>query len=58
MAAAIRAGELHVAKIGPAGAVIVRGDRIFELPPPHAAEDDPTAARVADSLGRCSRSSR
>ncbi len=52
VAASIRAGELHVAKIGPAGAVIVRGDRIFELPPPHAGEDDPESARrVADSLG-------
>jgi hypothetical protein len=52
VAAAIRASELHVAKIGPAGAVIVRGDRIYELPPPHAAEDDlDSARRVADSLG-------
>jgi hypothetical protein len=51
VAAAIRASELHVAKIGPAGAIIVRGDRIYELPPPHLAEDDDTTRRVAESLG-------
>jgi hypothetical protein len=51
VAAAIRAAELHVAKIGPAGAIIVRGERIFELPPPHLAEDDDTGRRVAGSLG-------
>ena len=50
--AAIRAAELHVAKIGPAGAIIVRGERIFELPPPHLADDEPDSGRrVADSLG-------
>ncbi|HEY7452255.1 MAG TPA: hypothetical protein VIA02_07045 [Candidatus Limnocylindria bacterium] len=52
VAAAIRGSELHVAKIGPAGAIIVRGDRIYELPPPHAAEDDRgSGRRVAESLG-------
>ena len=52
VAAAIRGSELHVAKIGPAGAIIVRGERIYELPPPHAADDDQRSdRRVADSLG-------
>jgi hypothetical protein len=52
VAAAIRAAELHVAKIGPAGAIIVRGERIYELPPPHVAEDDSESGRrVAESLG-------
>jgi hypothetical protein len=52
VAAAIRGAELHVAKIGPAGAVIVRGERIFELPPPHRSEDDgESGRRVAESLG-------
>lgn len=52
VAAAIRGPELHVAKIGPAGAIIVRADRIYELPPPHAAEDeDDGRRRVAESLG-------
>jgi hypothetical protein len=52
VAAAVRGAELHVAKIGPAGAIIVRGDRIYELPPPEAAEDDiDSDRRVADSLG-------
>jgi len=51
--AVIRTGELHVAKIGPAGAIIVRGDRIFELPPPVAApaDDFGPERRVATSLG-------
>ncbi|MGH2463813.1 MAG: hypothetical protein ACRDFZ_09415 [Candidatus Limnocylindria bacterium] len=49
---AIRAAELHVAKIGPAGAIIVRGERIYELPPPLPEDDDPAAGRrVADTLG-------
>ena len=52
VAVAIRASELHVAKIGPAGAIIVRGERIFELPPPLPADDEiRPARRVADSLG-------
>jgi hypothetical protein len=49
---AIRAAELHVAKIGLAGAIIVRGERIFELPPPLPADDEVGPhRRVADSLG-------
>jgi hypothetical protein len=52
VAAAIRAADLHVAKIGPAGAIIVRGERIYELPPPHAAEEDGDGRRrIAESLG-------
>jgi hypothetical protein len=53
VAAVIRGADLHVAKIGPAGAIIVRGERIFELPPPlGAADDEPDPdRRVADSLG-------
>jgi len=49
---AIRAAELHVAKIGPAGAIIVRGERIYELPPPLPAGDDLGSGRlIADSMG-------
>jgi hypothetical protein len=49
---AIRATELHVAKIGPAGAIIVRGERIYELPPPLPAADDLGSGRlIADSMG-------
>ena len=48
---AIRAAEMHVAKIGPAGAIIVRGERIYELPPPLPADDEDGRRRVADSLG-------
>ncbi len=54
VAVAIRARELHVAKLGPASAVIVRDGRMFELPPPPAvAEEDPRIRqrRVASSLG-------
>lgn len=53
VAVAIRGADLHVAKIGPAGAIIVRGERIFELPPPLAPpyEDTDADRRVAGSLG-------
>lgn len=54
VAVAIRARELHVAKLGPASAVIVRDGRMFELPPPPAvAEEDPRVRhrRVAATLG-------
>ncbi len=54
VAVAIRARELHVAKLGPASAVIVRDGRMYELPPPPAvAEEDPRLRqrRVASTLG-------
>jgi len=54
IAVAIRGREAHVAKLGPASAVIVRGGRMYELPPPPAAaEEDPRIRqrRVAATLG-------
>lgn len=51
---AIRAREAHVAKLGPAAAVIVREGRMYELPPPPAVhEEDPRVRerRVAATLG-------
>ncbi len=50
----VRGREGHVAKLGPAAAVIVREGRMFELPPPPSVEEeDPRLRerRVADSLG-------
>ena len=54
IAVAIRGREAHVAKLGPASAVIVRQSRMYELPPPPtAAEEDPRVRqrRVAATLG-------
>ncbi len=54
IAVVVRAREVHVAKVGPASAVIVRGTRMYELPPPPTAqEEDPRIRqrRVAASLG-------
>jgi len=54
VALVVRGREGHVAKLGPAAAVIVRDGRMFELPPPPSvAEEDPRLRqrRVADSLG-------
>jgi serine/threonine protein phosphatase PrpC len=51
---AIRGREAHVAKLGPAAAVILRGGRMWELPPPPAVhEEDPRIRerRVAATLG-------
>lgn len=50
----VREREGHVAKLGPAAAVIVRDGRMFELPPPPSVEEeDPRLRerRVAESLG-------
>ena len=54
IAMAIRGREGHVAKLGPAAAVILREERMFELPPPPAVdEEDPRVRerRVAATLG-------
>ena len=54
VALVVRGREGHVAKLGPAAAVIVRGDRMFELPPPPSVdEEDPRIRerRVAETLG-------
>ncbi|MEO8252461.1 MAG: hypothetical protein ABI578_08295 [Chloroflexota bacterium] len=54
VALVVRGREGHVAKLGPAAAVIVREERMFELPPPPSVEEeDPRLRerRVADSLG-------
>ena len=54
IAVAIHGRELSVAKLGPAAAVIVRGGRMYELPPPPAVhEEDPRVRqrRVAATLG-------
>ncbi|MDP9244720.1 MAG: hypothetical protein M3O77_06525, partial [Chloroflexota bacterium] len=54
IALVIRGREGHVAKLGPASAVIVREGRMFELPPPPAVdEEDPRVRqrRIAASLG-------
>ena len=50
----VREREAHVAKLGPAAAVIVRDGHMFELPPPPSVEEeDPRLRerRVAESLG-------
>jgi hypothetical protein len=54
VALAIRGREAHVAKLGPAAAVILRAGRMYELPPPPAVhEEDPRIRerRVAATLG-------
>ncbi|MDH4334772.1 MAG: hypothetical protein OEW24_05870 [Chloroflexota bacterium] len=54
VALVVRGREGHVAKLGPAAAVIVRGGRMYELPPPPtAAEEDPRIRirQVAETLG-------
>ncbi|MEX1072239.1 MAG: hypothetical protein WED86_00935 [Chloroflexota bacterium] len=54
VALVVRGREGHVAKLGPAAAVILRDGRIFELPPPPSvSEEDPRLRerRVAESLG-------
>jgi hypothetical protein len=54
VAVVVRAHEAHVAKLGPASAVIVRDGRMYEVPPPPAVtEEDPRIRRrrVAATLG-------
>jgi sugar lactone lactonase YvrE len=54
IAVVIRGREAHIAKLGPAAAVILRDGRMFELPPPPpVSEEDPRVRqrRVAASLG-------
>jgi len=54
IAVVVHGREAHVAKLGAAAAVIVRGERMYELPPPPAAaEEDPRVRerRVAATLG-------
>ena len=54
VAVVIRGREAHVAKLGPASAVIVRDGRMYEIPPPPAvSEEDPRVRRrrVAATLG-------
>jgi hypothetical protein len=54
IAMAVRGREAHVAKLGPAAAVLLRAGRMYELPPPPAVrEEDPRVRerRVAATLG-------
>ncbi|HJP71893.1 MAG TPA: hypothetical protein VJ975_09260 [Candidatus Limnocylindria bacterium] len=54
VALVIRGREAHVAKLGPASAVVVRDGRMYEVPPPPAvSEEDPRVRqrRVAATLG-------
>ena len=54
VALVIRGREAHVAKLGPASAVVVRDGRMYEVPPPPpATEEDPRVRRrrVAATLG-------
>ena len=54
VAVVVRGREAHVAKLGPASAVLVRDGRMYEVPPPPAvSEEDPRVRRrrVAATLG-------
>jgi hypothetical protein len=54
VAVVVRGREAHVARVGPASAVVVRDERMYEVPPPPAASDeDPRVRRrrVAGTLG-------
>lgn len=54
VAVVVRGGEAHVAKLGPASAVVVREGRMYEVPPPpRVADEDPRIRRrrVAVTLG-------
>ena len=54
VALVVRGREAHVAKVGPASAVVVREGRMYEVPPPPpAADEDPRVRRrrIAATLG-------
>ena len=54
VAVVVRGREAHVAKLGPASAVLVRAGKMYEVPPPPAVpEEDPRIRRrrVAATLG-------
>jgi hypothetical protein len=54
VAVVVRGRQAHVAKLGPASAVVVRDGRMYEVPPPPpATEEDPRVRRrrVAGTLG-------
>ena len=54
VAVVVRGREAHVARLGPASAVVVREGRMYEVPPPPPArEEDPRVRlrRVAGTLG-------
>ena len=54
VAVVVRGREAHVAKLGPASAVVVREGRMYEVPPPPAVtEEDPRLRRrrIAATLG-------
>src|ERR687891_2412571 len=54
VAVVVRGREAHVARVGPASAVVVRDGRMYEVPPPPpATEEDPRVRRrrVAATLG-------
>jgi hypothetical protein len=54
VALVVRGREGHIAKLGPAAAVIVREGRMFELPPPPPVEEEEPLQRerrVAETLG-------
>jgi len=48
---AIRGRQAHVARLGATGAVIVRDDRMYEIPPPAAVtEEDPRVVRRQEAI--------
>ena len=56
IALVVRGREAHIAKLGPASAVILRSGRMYELPPPPAVdEEDPRVRRRRVAAPRPSR---
>ena len=55
IAMAIRGREAHVAKLGPAAAVILREERMYELPPPPAVDEEDPRVRAAPRGGHAGR---